>query len=297
MSRIGRMPIAVPAGVTVDIAENNKVTVKGPKGTLERVLPAEMDIKLEADVITVSRPNDLKKMKSLHGLTRTLIHNMIIGVTEGYVKDLEVNGVGYRAQKQGNKLVLALGYSHPVEMVDPEGIEVKVDGNKISVVGIDKEKVGQYAAEIREKRAPEPYKGKGIKYVDETIRRKVGKTGNKESRSAIRVKKHMRVRNHLAGTADRPRLAVFRSNNHMYAQIIDDSVGNTIVAASTVEKSIKEALEQTDNVDAAAYVGKVVAERALEKGIKTVVFDRGGFIYQGKVQALADAAREAGLEF
>ena len=120
---------------------------------------------------------------------------------------------------------------------------------------------------------------------------------NKESRSEVRIKKHMRVRNHLAGTADRPRLAVFRSNNHMYAQIIDDSVGNTIVAASTVEKSIKEALEQTDNVDAAAYVGKVVAERTLEKGIKTVVFDRGGFIYQGKVQALADAAREAGLEF
>ena len=120
---------------------------------------------------------------------------------------------------------------------------------------------------------------------------------NKESRSEVRIKKHMRVRNHLAGTADRPRLAVFRSNNHMYAQIIDDSVGNTIVAASTVEKSIKEALEQTDNVDAAAYVGKVVAERALEKGIKTVVFDRGGFIYQGKIQALADAAREAGLEF
>ena len=176
MSRIGRMPIAVPAGVTVDIAENNKVTVKGPKGTLERVLPVEMDIKLEADVITVSRPNDLKKMKSLHGLTRTLIHNMIVGVTEGYVKDLEVNGVGYRAQKQGNKLVLALGYSHPVEMVDPEGIEVKVDGNKISVVGIDKEKVGQYAAEIREKRAPEPYKGKGIKFVGEVIRRKSGKS-------------------------------------------------------------------------------------------------------------------------
>ena len=179
MSRIGRMPIAVPAGVTVEIAENNHVTVKGPKGTLERTLPSEMDIKLEGEEVVVTRPNDLKKMKSLHGLTRTLIHNMIIGVTEGYVKDLEVNGVGYRAQKQGNKLVLALGYSHPVEMVDPEGIEVKVDGNKISVVGIDKEKVGQYAAEIREKRAPEPYKGKGIKYVDETIRRKVGKTGKK----------------------------------------------------------------------------------------------------------------------
>ena len=180
MSRIGRMPIAIPAGVPVDIAENNQVTVKGPKGTLERVLPAEMTITKEGDEVKVSRPNDLKKMKSLHGLTRTLINNMIIGVTEGYEKRLEVNGVGYRAAKQGKKLTLSLGYSHPVEMEDPEGIEVTVDGqNLIIVKGIDKEKVGQYAAEIREKRAPEPYKGKGIKYVDEVIRRKVGKTGKK----------------------------------------------------------------------------------------------------------------------
>ena len=180
MSRIGRMPIAVPAGVTVDIAENNKVTVKGPKGTLERVLPAEMDIKMEGSEIVVSRPNDLKKMKSLHGLTRTLIHNMVIGVTEGYEKKLEINGVGYRAQKQGKKLILSLGYSHPVEMEDPEGLESVLDGqNKITIKGIDKQKVGQYAAEIREKRKPEPYKGKGIKYADEVIRRKVGKTGKK----------------------------------------------------------------------------------------------------------------------
>ena len=180
MSRIGRMPIAIPAGVTVDIAENNQVTVKGPKGTLERVLPAEMAITKEGDEIKVARPNDLKKMKSLHGLTRTLINNMIIDITEGYEKKLEVNGVGYRAAKQGKKLTLSLGYSHPVEMEDPEGIEVTVDGqNLIIVKGIDKEKVGQYAAEIREKRAPEPYKGKGIKYVDEVIRRKVGKTGKK----------------------------------------------------------------------------------------------------------------------
>ena len=179
MSRIGRMPIAVPAGVTVEIAENNKVTVKGPKGTLERVLPAEMEIKQEGSEILVSRPNDLKKMRSLHGLTRTLINNMVIGVTEGYTKVLEVNGVGYRAAKQGSKLNLSLGYSHPVEMTDPEGITTTVDGNKITVSGIDKEKVGQYAAEIREKRAPEPYKGKGIKYADEVIRRKVGKTGKK----------------------------------------------------------------------------------------------------------------------
>ena len=179
MSRIGKMPIAVPAGVTVDIAENNKVTVKGPKGTLERVLPAEMEIKKEGDEIIVNRPNDLKKMKSLHGLTRTLIHNMTIGVSEGYTKTLEVNGVGYRAAKAGKKLTLNLGYSHPVEMEDPEGLETTVDGNKIVVKGISKEKVGQYAAEIREKRAPEPYKGKGIKYADEVIRRKVGKTGKK----------------------------------------------------------------------------------------------------------------------
>ena len=180
MSRIGRMPIAVPAGVTVEIAENNKVTVKGPKGTLERVLPEEMTIKLEDGHVVVTRPNDLKKMKSLHGLTRTLINNMVVGVTQGYEKVLEVNGVGYRAAKSGNKLTLNLGYSHPVEMIDPEGVETVLDGqNKITVKGIDKEKVGQYAAEIRDKRRPEPYKGKGIKYADEVIRRKVGKTGKK----------------------------------------------------------------------------------------------------------------------
>lgn len=180
MSRIGRMPVVIPAGVTVDIAEGNKVTVKGAKGTLVRELPVEMEIKIEDGHVVVTRPNDLKKMKSLHGLTRTLIHNMVVGVSEGYEKVLEVNGVGYRAQKQGKKLTLSLGYSHPVEMEDPEGLEVIVEGqNKIIVKGIDKEKVGQYAAEIREKRAPEPYKGKGIKYSDEVIRRKVGKTGKK----------------------------------------------------------------------------------------------------------------------
>ena len=179
MSRIGRMPVAIPAGVTVEIAEGNVVTVKGPKGTLVRELPHEMDIKIEDGHVIVSRPNDLKRMKSLHGLTRTLIHNMTIGVSEGYTKTLEVNGVGYRAAKTGKKLTLNLGYSHPVEMEDPEGIETKVDGNKIVVSGISKEKVGQYAAEIRDKRRPEPYKGKGIKYADEVIRRKVGKTGKK----------------------------------------------------------------------------------------------------------------------
>ena len=180
MSRIGRLPIKIPAGVTVEIAENNKVTVKGPKGTLSRELPTEMEIKQEGEEIIVTRPNDLKKMKSLNGLTRTLINNMVVGVTDGYQKVLEVNGVGYRAAKSGNKLTLSLGYSHPVEMIDPEGVETVLEGqNKIIVKGINKEQVGQYAAEIRDKRRPEPYKGKGIKYADETIRRKVGKTGKK----------------------------------------------------------------------------------------------------------------------
>lgn len=179
MSRIGRMPVAIPANVTVTVADGNVVTVKGPKGTLVRTLPAEMQITVEDGHVIVKRPNDLNRMKALHGLTRTLIHNMVEGTEKGYQKTLEVNGVGYRAAKSGKKLTLNLGYSHPVEMTDPEGIETKVDGNKIIVSGISKEKVGQYAAEIRSKRAPEPYKGKGIKYDDEIIRRKVGKTGKK----------------------------------------------------------------------------------------------------------------------
>ena len=178
MSRIGRMPIAIPAGVTVDIAENNYVTVKGPKGELSRALPTEMSITIEAGEIVVKRPNDLKKNKSLHGLTRALLNNMVIGVTQGFQKTLLITGVGYRAAKQGNKLTLSLGYSHPIEIEDPEGIEIEVpEQTKIIVKGISKEKVGQCAAEIRAFRVPEPYKGKGIRYEDEHIRRKVGKTG------------------------------------------------------------------------------------------------------------------------
>ena len=180
MSRIGRLPIDIPQGVEVKIEEGNKVTVKGPKGTLEKNLPVEMEIKLEDNQIVVSRPNDLKKMKSLHGLTRSLIANMVTGVSQGYEKKLEINGVGYRAQKKGKVITFNLGFSHPVAMTDPEGIETEMDGQNIIIVkGIDKEKVGQYAAEIRELRKPEPYKGKGIKYADEVIRRKVGKTGAK----------------------------------------------------------------------------------------------------------------------
>jgi len=178
MSRIGKMPIPVPSGVDIKLGDGNLVTVKGPKGTLERKLPSDMNIALENGQLEITRPSDLKKFRALHGLTRTLINNMVVGVTDGYKKVLEINGVGYRAAKSGNKLTLSLGYSHPVEMIDPDGITSEVEGtNKITISGIDKEKVGQYAANIREKRPPEPYKGKGIKYENEYIRRKAGKAG------------------------------------------------------------------------------------------------------------------------
>lgn len=178
MSRIGKNPVLVPKGVEVKVTNDNHMTVKGPKGTLERALSKDMNIALEEGQVVVTRPSDLKRFKSLHGLTRTLINNMVVGVTEGYTKVLEINGVGYRAAKSGKKLTLNLGYSHPVELTDPEGVTSEVEGNnKITITGIDKEKVGQYAANIREKRPPEPYKGKGIKYENEYIRRKAGKAG------------------------------------------------------------------------------------------------------------------------
>ena len=181
MSRIGRMPITVPAGVEVNVAAGNLVTVKGPKGTLTQQLHPAMMIELDGAVINVKRPSDAKEHRSLHGLTRTLLSNMIVGVNEGYKKELDINGVGYRANKDGNKLVMNLGFSHDVIVPEIDGITIEVPTpNKVIVLGCDKQKVGQFAAEIREYRRPEPYKGKGIKYVDEVIRRKVGKTGGKK---------------------------------------------------------------------------------------------------------------------
>ena len=180
MSRIGLKPITVPAGVEIKVDENNHVIVKGPNGTLERTIVPQMKLEVEDGVIHVSRPDDTKESKSLHGLTRTLVDNMVVGVTKGFEKKLEVNGVGYRATKEGNDLVLHIGYSHPVVMPETEDIKIDVpDANHIVVKGMDKQKVGQFAAEVRGKRPPEPYKGKGIKYDYEVIRRKEGKTGAK----------------------------------------------------------------------------------------------------------------------
>ena len=181
MSRIGRMPITVPAGVDVTIGENNVVTVKGPKGTLTQAMRPEMIIKHEGNVITVGRPSEDKLHKSLHGLTRTLVYDMVVGVTEGFKKELEINGVGYRASKEGNKLVMNLGFSHLVNMEEIDGITVEDQApNKVIIHGIDKQKVGQFAANVRAKRPPEPYKGKGIKYADEVLRHKEGKAGGKK---------------------------------------------------------------------------------------------------------------------
>ena len=181
MSRIGRMPITVPAGVDVTIGENNVVTVKGPKGTLTQAMRPEMIIKHEGNVITVGRPSEDKLHKSLHGLTRTLVYDMVVGVTEGFKKELEINGVGYRASKEGNKLVMNLGFSHLVNMEEIDGITVEVPApTKVIIHGIDKQKVGQFAANVRAKRPPEPYKGKGIKYADEVLRHKEGKAGGKK---------------------------------------------------------------------------------------------------------------------
>jgi len=180
MSRIGKLPVVIPSGVKFDLKEGNLLTVEGPKGKLTRKLSPDMNIAHEDGQLKITRPNDLKRFKALHGLTRTLVNNMVVGVTTGFEKKLEINGTGYRAAKAGNKLTLTLGYSHPIEMEDPEGVTTTVEGNtKITVSGIDKEKVGQHAANIRSKREPEPYKGKGVKYETERIRRKAGKAGKK----------------------------------------------------------------------------------------------------------------------
>ena len=226
------MPISIPAGVDVKIEAGNLVTVKGPKGTLTQQLHPAMTITQEGDVIHVTRPNDEKANRSLHGLTRTLLHNMIVGVTEGFKKELDVNGVGYRVAKEGNKLVMNLGFSHQVTVEEIEGITIEVpSANKIVISGTDKQKVGQFAAEVREKRPPEPYKGKGIK---------------------------------------------------------------TLVSASSLEKGFEG---KGSDCEAAKKVGLAVAERAKAAGIETVVFDRGGYVYHGRVQALAEGAREGGLQF
>ncbi len=310
MSRIGQAPINIPSDVDVTI-EGRVVTVKGPKGELTRTVPATIRVQKIDSTMLVERPNDERESRALHGLTRSLLNNMVVGVTDGFRKNLEIVGVGYRAESQGpNAIRLALGFSHPVHVTAPEGITFEVPAaTQIVVSGIDKEVVGQVAADIRSIRKPEPYKGKGVRYQGERVLRKAGKAGKKScgtpsmteqifahARRESRIRRHRRVRKKLHGTAERPRLAVFRSNKHITAQLIDDDSGRTLAAASTTETDQRSA-GSGGSVDAASRIGQLIAERARAAGVDKVVFDRGGFMYHGRIAALAAAAREAGLEF
>jgi large subunit ribosomal protein L6 len=253
MSRIGRQPINVPAGVLVSV-DPGRVTVSGPKGELRSVVPQRMKIEQEDGVITVSRPTERGEDRALHGLTRTLVANMVEGVTNGFEKRLEIQGVGYRAAMSGTNLELQVGYSHPVRITPRQGIEFEVPApTQVIVRGIDKQMVGQTAAEIRKVRPPEPYKGKGIRYEGEYV----------------------------------------RSNRGIFAQLVDDSTGRTLAGAGWT--ALKDF--EGDKTAQAKQVGKELAAAAKDAGIKAVVFDRGGYLYHGRVKALAEGAREGGLRF
>ncbi|KAJ1684485.1 hypothetical protein LUZ63_020240 [Rhynchospora breviuscula] len=278
MSRIGKLPVTIPSGVDVSI-EQATVKVKGPKGELAHTVAAPISVVRDEDgTLKVERPDDERESRSLHGLTRTLINNMVLGVTEGFEKKLEIVGVGYRVIAKGpTQLEFQLGYSHPITVDAPEGITFTVENpTHLGVVGIDKQLVGEVAANIRKLRKPEPYKGKGVRYAGEHRRQ-------------------VRGRKKVSGTAERPRLVVTRSSKHITVQVVDDLVGRTLAYASTMEADLRGSGD--DKTAKAKRVGELVAERAKAEGVESVVFDRAGNRYHGRVAALADAAREGGLTF
>ena len=312
MSRIGRLPIAVPAGVNVTL-DGRDITVTGPRGTLARDLHPDMRIVREDGALLVERPTEAKMHKQLHGLTRTLVANMVEGVTNGYRKGIEITGVGYRATKVGEKLQLNLGYSHPIEIEPPAGISFEVENpTRLAVVGIDKELVGQVAAKVRATRKPEPYKGKGVRYAGE-VDPPQGRQGRQDrrqevvmtkerstmtqvaSRGAARQKRHERIRLHLDGTggAAAPR-GLPQPQPHLrpgHRRRVRPDARRRLDRREGVQ-----GLQATKTEEAAA-VGRLVAERARSAGVERVVFDRAGFRYHGRIKSLADAAREAGLDF
>ncbi|RXY60907.1 hypothetical protein DD568_21310 [Klebsiella pneumoniae] len=276
MSRVAKAPVVVPAGVDVKI-NGQVITIKGKNGELTRTLNDAVEVKHADNALTFGPRDGYADGWAQAGTARALLNSMVIGVTEGFTKKLQLVGVGYRAAVKGNVVNLALGFSHPVDHQLPAGITAECPTQtEIVLKGADKQVIGQVAADLRAYRRPEPYKGKGVRYAG--IRR------------ATRARRKLQE---LGAT----RLVVHRTPRHIYAQVIAPNGSEVLVAASTVEKAIAEQLKYTGNKDAAAAVGKAVAERALEKGIKDVSFDRSGFQYHGRVQALADAAREAGLQF
>ena len=296
MSRIGKLPISIPTGVTVTL-KDNVVTVKGPKGELSQFVDPSINVAIEdGHVMLTENENamldNVKQRHAFHGLYRSLVNNMVIGVSEGYKKELELVGVGYRASNNGNIIDFALGYTHNIFMQLPPEIKVetKSERNKnplIILESCDKQLLGQVCSKIRSFRKPEPYKGKGIKFVGEEIRRKSGMTTKIERRIKIKY----RVRNKISGTTERPRMSVFRSNKQIYVQVIDDLSGRTLAAASSL------GMEAMPKKEQAAKVGELIAKKAQEAGITTVVFDRNGYLYHGRIKEVADAARNGGLKF
>ena len=298
MSRIGKLPVVIPAGVTVTL-KDNVVSVKGPKGELSQYVNPAIEVTIADGHVELKENenamlDDLKQRHAYHGLYRALVHNMVVGVSEGYKKELELVGVGYRASNNGNIIDLALGYTHNIFIQLPPEIKVetKSERNKnplIILESCDKQLLGQVCAKIRSFRKPEPYKGKGIKFVGEEIRRKSGKSAGAKIERRIKIK--YRVRNKISGTPERPRMSVFRSNKQIYVQVIDDLSGKTLAAASSLGMSAMPKKEQ------AAKVGELIAKKAQEAGITAVVFDRNGYLYHGRVKEVADAARNGGLKF
>ena len=280
MSRIGKLPVVIPAGVTVTL-KDNVVSVKGPKGELSQYVNPAIEVTIADGHVELKENenamlDDLKQRHAYHGLYRALVHNMVVGVSEGYKKELELVGVGYRASNNGNIIDLALGYTHNIFIQLPPEIKVetKSERNKnplIILESCDKQLLGQVCAKIRSFRKPEPYKGKGIKFVGEEIRRKSGKSAGAKP--------------------ERPRMSVFRSNKQIYVQVIDDLSGKTLAAASSLGMAAMPKKEQ------AAKVGELIAKKAQEAGITAVVFDRNGYLYHGRVKEVADAARNGGLKF
>ena len=304
MSRVGRSPIPVPSGVTVTLS-GDTVQVKGPQGSLERQIPEPITIAQEGDTLVVSRPDDERHNRALHGLSRSLVANMVSGVTNGFTKELEIVGVGYRATARGpGALELALGFSHPVAVDAPEGITFEVPGADEDHRQGDRQGEGGPGG----RRHPQAAQARALQGQGRALRQRTGvaqgwKGGEvmarTSDRSRLRLRRHDRVRTKVHGTPERPRLAVHRSNRHISAQLIDDTTGHTLAAASSVEPELRASLGKSGggNVTGAESVGHLLGSRAKAAGITKVVFDRGGFVYHGRVAVLADAARAEGLEF